>query len=68
MLTKRELKFKLEEEDVKTLQNTYALLLDILNEIELTEDPFTDITVDNEDDIINLIELCRDLSEYINKN
>lgn len=64
MLTKRELKFKLEEEDVKTLQNAYILLSNILDEIDLTEDPFTEIIFDDERDVINLIDICKDLSEY----
>ena len=64
MNTKRKLEFQLEEEDVKTLQNAYTLLSNILDEIYLTEDPFTEIIFDDERDVINLIDICKDLSEY----
>lgn len=65
MITTKKLDFKLEEEDIKALQHTYELLSEILNEIENVEDPFTQITVTNEDIVIDTIKVCKKLDDYI---
>lgn len=65
MITTKKLDFKLEEEDIISLQHTYELLSEILNEIENTEDPFTQITLTNENTIIDTIKICKKLDDYI---
>ena len=68
MFTTRKLEFKLEEKDTKELQSVYALLFAMLDEIHDTKDPFTLITLSEEKDVINLINVCKVLSEYIQED